>query len=220
MATAAEVVRRLREERGLTQAELAQRFKKTGQWVWSVETGRIKLKEPLRAKFAIAFGITLADFDRMWQRTKKPPRVKEDRGIPVINKTPAGEALNYQEYGVGSKHRHTYLSRDEETRSEEFFAVQVVGDSMLPRIREGDYAIMWSIPNNYPNKELEGRVVFVHFPADDTCQIARLYWLEDIDDQLGQRVELRRDNPIHKALQVWFSEIDRLALVVQLRGKP
>jgi transcriptional regulator with XRE-family HTH domain len=220
MATAAEVVRRLREERGLTQAELAERFKKTPQWIFSVETSRIKLREPLRAKFANAFGITLADFDRMWQHSTMPLQTAENKGIPIINKTPAGEALNYQEYGVSSRHGHAYLPRDEDTRSEELFAVQVVGDSMLPRIREGDHAILWPIPEGYPEEQLDGRVVFVHFQADDTCQIARLHWMDDTDKELGRRVELRKDNPKFKGRKVWFSELDQLAVVVQIRGKP
>lgn len=228
MATAGDCIRGLRQQREWTLEDIRDHAKgmglpllgdKTMQWFALVETGKVKARAELREEFASLFKMTLAQFDAGWQHKNKPFQTAEDPGIPVINLTPAGDPINYLEHGVSSRQGYTYITRDDETKNAELFAVKVVGDSMTPRICEGDLVILWPVPEEYPMEALEGKVVYVHFKESDTNQLARLHWLDEEDPELGRRLELLKDNPKSKKRRVYFSELDQLALMVQFRGR-
>jgi SOS-response transcriptional repressor LexA len=220
------VVRRLRQERFWTLEDLRDAAQqspvlkgKSKSWFALFETNGVRPQEELRGAFASVFGLSLKEFDAMWRGLGKPLQTAENAGIPVVNLSPAGTPINYHDHGITSRIGHRYLPRDGDTKSEDLFAVQVVGDSMSPRIMEGDDVILWPVPDGYPESQLEAKVVFVHFRDDDTNCLARVHWLKEQDPERGRRLELRKDNPKHKSRKVWFADLDQFAVMVQFRGK-
>jgi phage repressor protein C with HTH and peptisase S24 domain len=97
------------------------------------------------------------------------------------------------------------------------FAVVIVGDSMEPELREGDYAIF--TPQTVPRpavKLMDGDTVFVRFTAEsgrEGCTVAQYYAQE------GGTVVLRKENPKFPPIICRTEEIQQLSVLVELRRK-
>lgn len=215
-------MRAAREERGITLREMASRVQKIG---WDIsysalaqkERGGIKITPPERKYIAQALDMTLDEFDALW-RASRIERTDGDEsgknGIPVINRAPAGMVVDYHEYGVDSGQGHTYIDRG--NIDDPFaFAVIVVGDSMEPELREGDYVIFSPMNVPKPRAKLEpGKVVFIRVGQDAKnpgCCIARF------DSADGQVLKFTKDNKKHKAITVNREHIEQLSVMVQMR---
>lgn len=132
--TAGQRITKLRKERDLQQKEVAAAIGMNRIVLNRIELG----KRPLRDDEAVA----LADFfhvttDYLLKGVTAQPRDKKGVRIPVLGRVVAGipieaveEILDYEEI------------TPELAATGEFFALQVKGDSMLPKLEEGDIVIV------------------------------------------------------------------------------
>lgn len=132
--TSGQRITKLRKERDLQQKEVAAAIGMNRIVLNRIELG----KRPLRDDEAVA----LADFfhvttDYLLKGVTAQPRDKKGVRIPVLGRVVAGipieaveEILDYEEI------------TPELAASGEFFALQVKGDSMLPKLEEGDVVIV------------------------------------------------------------------------------
>lgn len=133
---------------------------------------------------------------------------KRPRGvrIPVLGRVAAGipmdaieEVIDYEEIS------------EEEARQGEYFGLQIKGDSMYPRILDGDVVIVKK--QNYASNS---DVVIVLVNGNEgTCK--QFYKYDD-------HVELKPFNPMYKAMVFNKEEVNNLPVqiigkVVELRGK-
>lgn len=132
--TSGQRITKLRKERDLQQKEVAAAIGMNRIVLNRIELG----KRPLRDDEAVA----LADFfhvttDYLLKGVIAQPRDKKGVRIPVLGRVVAGipieaveEILDYEEI------------TPELAATGEFFALQVKGDSMLPKLEEGDIVIV------------------------------------------------------------------------------
>lgn len=132
--TSGQRITKLRKERDLQQKEVAAAIGMNRIVLNRIELG----KRPLRDDEAVA----LADFfhvttDYLLKGVTAHPRDKKGVRIPVLGRVVAGipieaveEILDYEEI------------TPELAATGEFFALQVKGDSMLPKLEEGDVVIV------------------------------------------------------------------------------
>jgi SOS-response transcriptional repressor LexA len=204
----------LREERGWTQEELGAKVGLDGTNIARRESGKTKVKPEERHKFAAAFGMSLIEFDERW-RQWTVTRTRGGPGIPIINRAPAGEVRDYEEYGVDSGQGFEYVDAGD-IDDPLAFGVIVVGDSMEPRLKEGDYVILSPVDPYKPTDKLaNGKIVFVRFTADHDggCVLARFFAEKD-----GQ-IRLQKDNPNYKAIVCDRNDIVSVAVAVERREK-
>lgn len=132
--TSGQRITKLRKERDLQQKEVAAAIGMNRIVLNRIELG----KRPLRDDEAVA----LADFfhvttDYLLKGVTEQPQDKKGVRIPVLGRVVAGipieaveEVLDYEEI------------TPELAATGEFFALQVRGDSMLPKLEEGDVVIV------------------------------------------------------------------------------
>ena len=232
-------IRELREENGWTQTEFAERINaastKINAQAGRSESANLKVDQttvsrwesgtrpaPTHARRAIAHagGLTLEDFDDRW-RADTIDRTDGDesgnRGIPVINRAPAGVVVNYEEYGVDSGQGFTYIDR-EDVSDPLAFAVIVVGDSMEPSIREGDILVFSPLGVPRPRVILEPQMVtFIRFSEDSAkrggCCIARFAETDN------KTLSFTKDSPKHDPFTVPREDIAQLAVAIDQRRK-
>lgn len=209
-----EAIKKLREEKGWTQAELGAKVGLDHTNIARRENGKTRVKANERFVFAKAFGMTVLEFDEHWRQfTVRPERRVE--GIPIINRAPAGEAIEYEEYGVDSLDGMKYVDRGD-IQDPRAFGVIVTGDSMEPRLRDGDYLILSPVdPYHGDGKLSDGKMVFVRFApeAGGGCTIARFFTEE------GGLVRLQKDNPAYKAITCRREDIQLVATAIERREK-
>lgn len=219
MATVGEVIQRLREERGWTLKQLADKAKMPASVIHQREKGKTRVKPDEYAIWAEVFDVPLDSFLRMWQQSSLPLRTAEDRGIPIINKAPAGSAWNYESHGVSSRDGHSYMQRLPGEESDDLFAVEVIGDSMEPELREKDLVVLWPVAPGVPPESVDGRIVLASFNEENgggVC-LAKMKLTGESDDHLGLRATLLKLNPKHKSRDIWLTDLDRLASAVRLQ---
>ena len=126
-------IKLLREAAGLSQQELAEKVGyKTASAVNKIELGLRDLNQTKIVRFANALNTT-TEYLMSGESDKKAKGVK----IPVLGYVRAGipisaveEILDYEEIS------------EEMSSQGDFFALQIKGDSMEPRMREGDVVII------------------------------------------------------------------------------
>lgn len=197
-------------------AQLAEKVDLSKSSVSNKELGNDPITPPQRRAFAAAFGMSIEEFDDLW-RASEIPQTKGGLGIPLINKTSAGVVVNYEEWGYDTGQGYEYLDRDAKTASDLLFAVEVVGDSMMPTLREGDRVIFHPLDRErkrpgQPEVE-DGDVVFVRFSADigDGCTIARMFVQPD------GSIQFRKDNPHFPPRTVPREHVVQMAAFVEFR---
>lgn len=207
------LVELLREERGWTQIQLADKLGIAPTSVGRKERGEIPIKPPERNRIAKVFGMTIEEFDERW-RASRVDRTQGGRGIPVINRAPAGQVLDYEEYGIDSGQGFEYIDWGDVT-DDLAFAVIVVGESMEPRIHEGDYLVFTPMTIPKPRAKLEhGDVVFIRFTQEsdhEGCTLAR-WFIEE-----GGKIRLHKDNPKYPPLFCTREDIRQLNVCIQRR---
>jgi len=216
MPAIGELVRKLREERGWTLRDLAERMELTHAAVSRKERGDISIKPPERLRFAEVFGLSLDEFDARWRASKVHDRPAPP-GIPVINAGPAGQVMPYDhaQFAGGEYHdAFAYEDRDALTREGELYAVRVVGDSMAPAIRESDILVFAPMTTPRPRHTLEpGDVVFVRVGDDAKhpgCTVGR--WFPD-----GATTRIVKINPAHREISIATEHITQLGKMIQHR---
>jgi SOS-response transcriptional repressor LexA len=178
-----------------------------------VETGAVFPAAIERRAWAGRLGFAdLTEFDRQWRDGwTRITAAHRDGYIPIINKAPAGPAIDYEEYGIDSGVGFEYIPRSEGMEGELLFAVVVIGDSMTPAYAEGDLVIFR--PLRQDEKIPDGCAVFVRFGAQrhHACTFKSLYRRTD------GRLDLRPENPRHKIIITAGDEIERMALAIERR---
>lgn len=134
-------LKKLREEKGMTQAELGRQLKISPSAIGMYEQGRRTPDIPILKKMSAFFGVSI-DY-LLGNSIAKEANQKVGRGvrIPVLGRVVAGipieaveEILDYEEI------------TPELAATGEFFALQVRGDSMEPTLRDGDVVIVKKQP--------------------------------------------------------------------------
>ena len=132
------ILKRLREEKNMTQAELGKALEISPSAIGMYEQGRRTPDIPTVKKIASYFNVSL-DYllGNAPAKAAQPKPAGRGVRIPVLGRVVAGipieaveEILDYEEI------------TPELAASGEFFALQVKGDSMLPKLEEGDVVIV------------------------------------------------------------------------------
>lgn len=125
-------LKRLRLRAGITQAELAKAFEISQSTVGMWECGRNRPEFRTLLKLAEFFSVSVGEL------TGEPAVVKP-RGvqIPILGGIPAGESLEAAENILDYEEIDAALAQ-----TGEFFGLRVKGDSMEPKISDGDIVIV------------------------------------------------------------------------------
>ncbi len=198
-------IRQLRESKGMSQTDLALLVGyKDKTSIAKIEAGKVDLPQSKIKAFASALNTTPSYLfsGKMQNITASPGAVR----IPVLGRVVAGipismipEVLDWEE--IPEKLASTG----------EFFALQIKGDSMEPRMREGDVVIV----RQQPDAD-SGDVVIAAVNGDEaTCKRLMKY---------ESGIALISNNPNYTPLQFNNAEIQEkpvtiLGKVVELRGK-
>lgn len=207
-----ETIKRLREERGWTQGELGAKVGLDHTNIARRENGKTRVKANERFSFAKAFEMSVLEFDERWRQFTIVPERKVS-GIPIINRAPAGEAVEYEEYGVDSLDGMKYVDRGT-VQDPRAFGVIVEGDSMKPRLLDGDHVILSPVdPYHADGKLKNGKIVFVRFTHEHGggCLLARFFAEED------GLIRLQKDNPEYKAITCNREDIQLVAVAIERR---
>lgn len=212
MSAIGQAIKRLREEHGWTQAELGEKVGLDRTNITRRESGRTKVKAGERFKFADAFGMSIVEFDEQW-RQWSVPRTRGGNGIPVINRAPAGEIIDYEEYGVDSGQGYEYIDFGL-VSDPQAFAVIVVGDSMQPSLNDGDQLVLSPVdPYKADERLTNGRIVFIRFTHEEGggCTLARFF------DEGQGRIRLHKDNPNYSPMHCDREAIQAIAIAIERR---
>lgn len=218
MATIGEIIQRLREQKGWTTRELAEKVGLSAGAVNQRETGKTRVKADEIPMWAGVFGISPDSLESMWNTSSMPLRAAENAGIPIINKAPAGPAWDFEAYGTTSREGHSYLARETGEESDDLFAVEVVGDSMTPELRTGDLLVMWPVAQGVPTQSIDGRIVLASFSQEHGggVSLAQLKLTGESDDHRGLRATLVKLNAKHRSRDIYLTDLDRLAVAKRI----
>ncbi len=210
MAAFGTSLQRLREARGWSLHDLAERLKTDAGKLERVERRTLPPKMTLYVELARAFGMTVLEFDQAWRadvvEQQFPPRHEAGDGIPLLTEVPAGLSdLDPCSFGWDDGVAEMYLSRVVfGVTDPTAFAVRVEGDSMLPDYRPGDVAIC-----SPQAKHEAGMVAAIRF-ADGTCTLKHV---EEVEDDLTL-IRLVPANKSHDLRDVLREDIVAMARVV------
>lgn len=218
------LVRHLMDENGLKLRDLAPKVGISHTALGKKITGKIQFSHADRKAIAAAFDMTLEDFDSRW-RPARIERSKGGVGIPVINRAPAGQVVDYEEHGTDSGQGMEYLDSGE-VLDDLAFAVIAIGDSMEPTIHSGDYVVFQPATGSKRLHEPRiepGAVVFIRFAAEAPneyargCTIARVQaW--DAESRVARFTKDNRKYPDIVCPQT-VNCIDRIARAVEIRTR-
>lgn len=214
-------MQRLREQGGWTQQEVAEKLGFSLTAYRNRESGMVRVKESELTPIATALGVSRDTFVKMWQTSTMDLRTAENRGIPVVNKAPAGSAWDFEAYGVSSRDGASYIEREAGEESDDLFAVEVVGESMLPELRQGDILVLWPVAQGVPPQSIDGRIVLASFSAEHgggVC-LAQLKLTGKQDDHRGLAARLVKLNTKHKPRDIYLTDLDRLAVAKRVSRK-
>lgn len=203
------LIRALRAERDWSQDELARRTGLHANTIRRVERtcpDPDDVNESTRRLLAQGFGLTV---DELLGHYRRPPIRQQvgapDGAIPVINRAPAGQPVDYEHKDLDNGVGDDYISRTGSgVHDPTAFAFVVVGDSMAPEFQDGDTVVC------SPDTLIaDGDAVFVRFSGerDGTCTFKRVY-------DRGDRIELMPDNRRYQPMIVDKADVARMAKVV------
>lgn len=200
-------IKELRKERGRTQQEIADFLGVTKQSVSGYETGKITPPTDVCERLANLF---LVSTDYLIGRTDNPEQVQIKSfptvRIPVLGRVKAGipadaitEIIDYEDIP------------EQLAKSGEFFGLRIRGDSMSPRILNGDTVIVRR-QDTADNGDIVIALVNGH---DGVCKRLKRF---------HGGIALISLNPAYEPMVYTHSEIDSvpviiLGRVVELRGK-
>ena len=215
IATFGEVVRRRRMGVKLQQAELAEKVGVTASYISLLESGkRPAPSDEVTGRMEEALGMTPGELVRLAHLERTPADIRAEldldrkyaegmarekgrsaegatgktggiRSIPLINKVAAGYPADFTDkgYPVGIADEYVSIPDIEDAHA---FAVTVVGDSMEPRLHEGDVVII-SPAETVSN----GDICFVRIDDNgDTTSTIKQVWHDD-----EEHVRLEGFNP-------------------------
>jgi phage repressor protein C with HTH and peptisase S24 domain len=214
--TLGQLIARLMDEQGVKAKDLAATLGLHPSNMGRKIKGEIAITYAERVKIARAFGYeSIEDFDELWHEAAQAG----PRGIPVINRAPAGEVIDYNHQQSAEAEFHDawqYIDRGL-IGAEDAFAVIVVGDSMEPTLYSGDLCVFLPVFEDRKDRQPQPRqIVFVRFTDDGLhqgCCLCRLTVLED-----GKWL-LTKDNAKYPPKIVRPEDVARLAILSERRTK-
>lgn len=197
-------LKQLRESRHLSQEDLAIRAGLSSQTISNAEQMESpKMRGSNYRKVAEALGLTTDQFDLAWRNRSPVEQPVRGVGVPIVNQPVAGTARDYQD--VGRDNYSFCPVYPEAIGDPDAFAVQVVGDSMVPEWQNGDVLIC------SPRAQIKsGDPCFVLLDPKlpDSASFKRVIQMPE------DRVELRADNPRYPPVIVAKSAITRCVKIV------
>ncbi len=192
---------------------------RTAQWVSALENGKIGAKQPVLRKISEVLGVSIESVERLVRDPPQPPRLTELLGIPIINRAPVGAAWDYEAHVGATRGGHSYATRLPGEDSDDLIAVEVVGDSMLPELREQDLLVLWWVPQGVPPKTIDGRIVLASFTEEHGggVSLAQLKFTGEEDERRGLRARLVKLNPAHESRDIWLTDLYRLAVAKRIQ---
>ena len=202
-----ENIKKYRKALGLTQTELAELVGYTdGSMITKIESGKVDISRSKVYEFAKVLQTTPVVLMGLDEEIENENKRSRGVRIPVLGRVAAGipmdaieEVIDYEEIS------------EEEARQGEYFGLQIKGDSMYPRILDGDVVIVRK--QNYASNS---DVVIVLVNGNEgTCK--QFYKYDD-------HIELKPFNPMYQPMKFNKEEVDNLPVqiigkVVELRGK-
>ncbi|MGB9920922.1 MAG: LexA family protein [Moorellales bacterium] len=168
-------IRRLREERGMSQAELARRAGISPQYMCDIELDRANPALGTLERVAAALGVTVAALVTDW-------KVEEVVEVPVIGRVPAGGPVVSEETVVG------YLPLPRSLADEGYICLEVRGDSMEGAgIYDGDHVLVKLQPTAESGQTVVARV-------GGEVTVKRLY-------RVGDKVRLEPANARYRRIE-------------------
>lgn len=206
----------LRDARGWSQAHLGGLLGIDATGITRRESGQTRIRRSELVRMAEVFGTTVEALETRARQYESAEPERRPRGIPVLNRAPAGQVYPYEECFSNSSEGWEYLDRGDLT-GDGLFAVIATGDSMEPRVHDGDYLVFrWVRPDGEEPWPRAGTVVFVHFNAESNrqgCTVARWHRQDD-----GGLI-LTKDNPRYKPITAHTADLDQLGVFVEVRSK-
>lgn len=190
-------IKRLREEKGLSQEALARLTGYTDRSsITKIEKGLVDLQQSKIELFAKALGTTSRALTG-WEETPSPR--KKGAAIPVMGRVAAGLPIEAIEDIIDTEE-----ISEEMAKNGDYFGLQIHGDSMEPKISNGDVVIV----RRQEDAE-SGEIVIVTVNGTDaTCKRLRKY---------RDGIELISNNPSYAPL--FFSNEDIVNKPVRIIGR-
>lgn len=219
----------LRMQWHLTQTELADRVGMHGTDITRIESGKRRVPSSDRERIAAVFGITGDQLLSMAVNPRIPQQVQgvPPGRIPVINRVQAGPGGEAYEWGTTSGEAPRYVDSDG-INDPLAFGFEVVGDSMEPKYSEGDVVICSPFSRSDGAGAgtgslslVPGQHVFVRFTHESSQRGSQTIavW-QPVDDEPDGPVVLGKTNPSHGPIVCRRSEIEQLAIVLEIRHRP
>lgn len=187
-------IKKRRNELGLTQSELAKRMGYADKsMIAKIENGKVDLQQSKIVAFAKALNTTPGDLMGWKDNTSSPaPRTR----IPLLAYVAAGIPIDAIEDLLG----YEDITEDMARRGE-YFALKIKGDSMAPKIMDGDVVIVRSQPDAET-----GDIVIVQINGDSaTCKRLQKY---------TQGITLVSINPAYEPMHFSNEEVENLPVVI------
>lgn len=200
-------IKKLREEKGLSQDTLAKLTGYTDRSsIAKIEKGLVDLQQSKIELFAKALGTTTRELVG-WDEGS-PTQTAHSKGvkIPVYGRVAAGFPIEMMDEIIDMEE-----ITEELARTGEFFGLQIHGDSMEPKISEGDIVIV----RKQPDAETGQVVIATVDGTDATCKKLRKH---------GNGISLISSNPKYDPMFFTCEEVENLPVciigrVVELRAK-
>lgn len=206
MSTFGDRVRARREELSLTQAELAKKMGyKSRSSINKIELNQRNMKQSQIAALATALDTTPA-YLTGWN--EEETQQHETFTIPVLGRVAAGIPIEAVEDIVDYEELSSDIFRDS---PKSYFGLQIKGNSMEPRICDGDYVIV----HGQDDAECDDIVIALVNGNDAVCKRLKKY---------ADSIALVSLNPAYEPMIFTKEQIDSLPVriigkVVELRGK-
>ena len=206
MSTFGDRVRARREELSLTQAELAKKMGyKSRSSINKIELNQRNMKQSQIAALATALDTTPA-YLMGWN--EEETQQHETFTIPVLGRVAAGIPIEAVEDVVDYEELSSDIFKDS---PKNYFGLQVKGNSMEPRICNGDYVIV----HKQEDAETDDTVIAMVNGSDAVCKRLKKY---------ADSIALVSLNPAYEPMLFTREQIDSLPVriigkVVELRGK-
>ncbi len=197
-------IKRLREEKGLSQDALAKLTGYTDRSsITKIEKGQVDLQQSKIELFAKALGTTSRDL--VGDMDSSLP-VKKGIAINVLGRVAAGIPIEAIENIIDTEE-----ISEEMAKTGDFFGLQIHGDSMEPKISEGDIVIV----RKQEDAENGQIIIATVNGTDATCKRLRKY---------RDGIELISNNPSYDPMFFSNEEIESkpvkiIGRVVELRSK-
>lgn len=191
-------LKQYREDKGISQRELARRAGIGQKTLQRIESGEMLLMSPHLPKLAAKLNVILND--PFAGNFLEPSLIK---GKPV----PVWDSSEVAKWAVDPTKYHPMETKTwmvpQEQHGPETFAMTVHGDSMLPLFRNGERVVV--DPDVTPSS---GRYVVAVGPEDRAC--VKVYAARGKDAAGKDRFELR---PLNDLYETWYSDREEIRIM-------